>query len=106
MIFQDDFSLDQGFTLVYEKEELRVSVASMRLDSVVSALCRLSREDGGEFVKKGLANVNFEETLRPDKRLCPGDTLSLRGFGRYILSEEEPKETKSGRLHLTVYKYK
>lgn len=106
VVFDEDFALEEDFVLVYEKEELKISVASLRLDAVVSSLCKLSREDSGEFVKKGLANVNFEEALRPDKRLFPGDTLSLRGHGRYILSEEEPKQTKSGRLHLTVFKYK
>ena len=106
VLFEEDFLPGEDFVLRYEKEELQISVSSLRLDGVISALCRLSREDGGEYVKKGLASVNFEEALRPDKRLLPGDTLSLRGYGRYILSDEEPKETRSGRLRVTVYKYK
>lgn len=104
--FKKDFVLPEDFVLHYEKEELKISVASLRLDCVVSALCRLSREEGGGYVKKGLASVNFEEALRPDKKLFPGDTLSLRGYGRYELSEDEPGETRSGRLSVTVYKYK
>ncbi len=106
VVFAQDAALKEDFVLVYEKEELKISVASLRLDGVVSSLCRLSREDGAELVKKGLVNVNFQEVLHPDKKLFPGDTLSLRGYGRYVLSEEEPRESKSGRLHLTVFKYK
>lgn len=106
VVFKEDFLPKEDFLLRYEKEELQISVSSLRLDGVISALCRLSREDGVDYVKKGLASVNFEEVLRPDKRLLPGDTLSLRGYGRYILSEEEPGETRSGRLRVTVYKYK
>ncbi|MBQ8235633.1 MAG: hypothetical protein IJZ37_02990 [Clostridia bacterium] len=103
---QKDFSLPTDFLLVYEKEELHHSVSSLRLDCIVSALTKVGREQAADYIKKGFANVNFEEVARPDKKLLPGDTLSLRGFGRYVLSEEEPKQTKSGRLHLTVFKYK
>lgn len=104
IVFKDGFSLPEGFELVYQKEELLCSVSSLRLDCLVSAICKCSRDTGAEMVKKGLVSVNFEEITAPDKRVCPGDTLSLRGYGRYELAEEL-RTTKSGRLHVTLYRY-
>jgi RNA-binding protein YlmH len=104
IFFEDSFSLPEDFRLVYPKEELRFSVSSLRLDCVVSAVCKLAREDGALYIKKGNASINFEEVLQPDKKVQPGDTLSLRGYGRYELAEDF-SATKSGRLHITLYHY-
>jgi RNA-binding protein YlmH len=104
IFFEEDFSLPTDFELVYEKEELHFSVSSLRLDCLVCAICRCAREQGADYVKKGLASVNFEEVSQPDKKLHPGDVLSLRGYGRFELARELSL-TKSGRVHVTVYRY-
>ncbi|MBQ8911672.1 MAG: hypothetical protein IJY89_03790, partial [Clostridia bacterium] len=61
VVIEDDFSLPPDFLLVYPKQELSYSVSSLRLDCLVSAICKCSRDTGAEMVKKGLVSVNYEE---------------------------------------------
>lgn len=80
------------------------TLASPRLDSVVSSLCRLSREKAKTAVESGLVELNFENEVRPDRTVEGGAIVSVRGFGRYhILSVSE--RTKKGRFHLEAQKY-
>jgi len=80
------------------------TVASARLDCVVAALCRLSRERARECVERELVELNFEKETRPDRTVEVPAILSVRGVGRYrVLSLGE--KTKKGRLRLLAEKY-
>ena len=80
------------------------TVASPRLDSVVAALCGLSREKGRVTVAAGLVELNFESEDRPDRTVASGSVISVRGFGKYrILSLTD--RTKKGRFRLSAEKY-
>ena len=85
-------------------EDIKAVVASLRLDAVVSAVTKLSREKSAELIRSIGAEVNFKRVLSPSGQLDTGDVFSVRGYGKFILSEAgEP--TKKGRLHITVKKY-
>lgn len=60
------------------------SVASLRVDAVVSAVFDMSRSDSLEAVKRGEVFVNQRECLSPSKELAEGDTVSVRGKGKFI----------------------
>jgi len=75
------------------------TVASPRLDCVVAALTNLSRDDAQRTIRSGYVEVEFEEEERVDRLLTPPMTISVRGFGRYILRSFEG-ETRKGRLRL------
>lgn len=80
------------------------TVASARLDCVVAALCRLSREKARDCVECELVELDFETETRPDHTVTAPAILSVRGVGRYrIISLEE--KTKKGRLRLLAEKY-
>ena len=80
------------------------TVASPRLDSVVAALCGLSREKARQTVCSGLVELNFESEDRPDRTVPSSSVLSVRGFGKYrVLSVED--RTKKGRFRLSAEKY-
>ncbi len=79
------------------------TVASPRLDCVVAALTDLSRERAQELIRTGLVEVDFEPTERTDLTLTPPATLSVRGYGRYIL-RGFPGQTRKGRLRLSADK--
>ena len=84
--------------------ELSDTVASARLDCVVAALCRLSRERARECVLSELVELNFEVEDRPDRTVEAPAMLSVRGVGRFrILSLSDL--TKKGRLRLRAEKY-
>ena len=93
-------------TLSFERRTSAISdtVASARLDCVVAALCRLSREKARESVMSELVELNFECEKRPDRIVEAPAMLSVRGVGRFrVLSLSDL--TKKGRLRLLAEKY-
>lgn len=93
-----DISPKQSF------EKLTGSVASPRLDGVVRVLCCVSREDAAAIVAGGTAELNYLPVQDADRRVCAGDVLSVRGYGKFIIDRCED-ETRRGRLRLEARKY-
>lgn len=83
---------------------IRDTVASPRLDSVVAALCGLSREKARETVLGGLVELNFESEDRPDRTVSAPTLLSVRGVGRFRVTALSDR-TKKGRLRLEAERY-
>ena len=82
-----------------EYESIRETVASPRIDSVVKALTHCSRERAADMIRFGLVSINHIPTDSVTKAVAAGDTISIRGFGRYHVDQVGP-ETKKGRLAL------
>ena len=91
--------IDENFTDGKKYRPISDTVASARLDCVVAALCNLSREAAQSAVRSGLVEVDFEPEERVDTLLDPPITVSVRGYGRFILRSFDG-ETKKGRLRL------
>lgn len=89
-----------------QRQFLQISdtVASARLDCIVSALCSLSRERAKERIEDMLVELNYEIESRPDKEVVTPAILSVRGVGKFkILSVSD--KTKKGRYRLIAEKY-
>ena len=84
--------------------EISDTVASARLDCVVAALCRLSREKARDCVLSELVELNFEVEDRPDRTVEAPAMLSVRGVGRFRVRSLS-ELTKKGRLRLLAEKY-
>lgn len=85
-------------------EPISDTVVSPRADAVVSALCRVSREKAKTLIASAMVRVNEEETLKPEKEICDGDVISVRGTGKFkVLSVSETN--RSGRRRLYAEKY-
>ena len=91
--------IDESFTDGKKYRPISDTVASPRLDCVVAALCNLSREAAQSAVRSGLVEVDFEPEERVDTVLEPPITVSVRGYGRFILRSFDG-ETRKGRLRL------
>lgn len=85
-------------------ENIASTVAAPRLDGVVRALCSVSREDAASLVLSGKAELNYLTVQQPDRKVAPGDILSVRGYGKFIIDRCED-ETRRGRLRLEARKY-
>ena len=68
-------------------EFLRDTVASLRLDCVLSAGMKTSRSRAAEIIRMGAVAVDHMPEERTDRILAAGQLLSVRGFGRIRLSE-------------------
>jgi RNA-binding protein YlmH len=97
-------SLDQLDPIIPKLQEMNLSVASMRLDGIVSDVCRLSRAKVMIPIKAGRCKVNWKVEEDPSRPLTEGDTISMKGFGRFVLRSVQG-ETKKGRIRITIAKY-
>jgi len=84
--------------------ETRDTVASLRLDAVISAGFSLSRTDASELIASGHVKLRHLPTERCDARVQEGDAISVRGHGRLVV-EEVGSPTKKDRLPLRLMKY-
>jgi len=83
---------------------LRDTVSSPRLDAVVKALIRCSREQASVLIRTESVSVNHRVATSVSITVKPDTVLSVRGHGRFIVDEIGP-ETKKGRLHFAARKY-
>lgn len=86
-------------------EERTGSVASERLDAVTAMAFRLSRTAAAKLIEGEKAAVDGRLVTDPDRRLLPGQKISLRGFGRFLY-QGEVKRTKKDRLMVRVFLYR
>lgn len=83
---------------------INVTVASARLDGVISALVSVSREKAKSMVREGLVQLDHVEALNPDAAVTDGSVISVRGHGKFKI-ESISEKTKKDRLRLIALKY-
>lgn len=96
-----ELPLCQAHRAPQELKELRVTVSSLRLDSVISAGFHLSRGAAAEAIRAGAAAVNHLTCLKPDRAVAAGDKISLRGKGKLCILSADGV-TRKGRQGVTV----
>ncbi len=85
-------------------EPVRLSVASPRLDAVVSGVLHQSRETAAELIRADRVQINHRSCTSVSTQLEEGDLVTVRGIGRFRLSELGGVSRK-GRVFLTCIKY-
>lgn len=81
-----------------------VNVASVRLDTVISAVYKLSRSASCALIESGRVKINYEECLKTDGKINEGDLISVRGYGR-VKFLSVGGMSKKGRLYIDIEKY-
>jgi RNA-binding protein YlmH len=76
--------------------EKGVTLASPRLDALISKAFNLARSDAAELVAQGRVHQNWRQQLNISAPVRAGDVISCRGYGRFYLLEN-PGSTKKGR---------
>lgn len=84
--------------------EISGTVSSLRLDSVLSTAAKLSREKAAVLIRSGSVSLNHKPAGSVSEILKEGDVFSVRGYGRFILSQEGQR-TKKDRIHIIIKKY-
>lgn len=80
------------------------TVASCRLDCVVSALTGRSRSAATQLIAAGFVSVDFDTRCDNSYEVSGGAAVSIRGHGRFIVDSLGP-QTKKGRLAFAARKY-
>lgn len=101
-------TLKKGFSEPLPKSgelaEFSVTVASERLDCVVSALIGVSRNKAAEKIEQSLVTLNSVITEKVTTKINGGDVISVRSKGKFLIDSLQDK-TKKGRLILKYKKY-
>ncbi|RZS92926.1 RNA-binding protein YlmH [Cuneatibacter caecimuris] len=85
-------------------EDIRGTVASVRLDSVLALAFSGSRSRLVGLIEGEKVFVNGRLVNSNAYRLSPGDVVSVRGFGKFIY-QQEVSQTKKGRYLILIQKF-
>ena len=86
-------------------EEMSLSVASARIDSVISKVYNIARSRSLELFKAGRIYVNGRVEENNSHTLKNGDAVTVRGFGRFTYIGEQG-ETRKGKIRVGVEIYR
>jgi len=87
-----------------ELKEITSTVASLRLDAFLSVAFQTSRSSLTAFIDGGKTYVNGRLSTKAGMQLEEGDIVSVRGKGRFTVTEVK-NMTKKGRIVVTINKY-
>lgn len=95
---------DEIYEPTIQYEHLTLTISSERIDTIVSAICKINREQAQKMIKAKLVSINHM-TIEDCSKLCNNNcTISIRRYGRYIYLGPI-KKTKKDRLLVEVLKY-
>lgn len=87
-----------------EFQEIRDTMASIRLDSVIASGFRIGRSLAADYVNAGKVSIDGLPCEKPDKTVSEGSKISVRGLGKIKLSQIGGR-TKKDRIAVTIQKY-
>ena len=87
-----------------EVKEIKDTLASLRLDSVISSGFRIGRSLASQYVSAGKAAIDGLPCEKPDKTVAEGMKISVRGLGKIKLVSVNGR-TKKDRISVTIHRY-
>ena len=87
-----------------EVREIKDTLASLRLDSVISSGFRIGRSLAAQYVTAGKASIDGLPCEKPDKMVSEGSKVSVRGLGKIRLTTVNGR-TKKDRISVIIHRY-
>ncbi len=87
-----------------KKEESVIIVPSYRVDAIVAEAIHLSRSKVSEIITEERVFINGSICKNGAKQLCFGDKITVRGKGRFEITEELGN-TKKENIKIKIIKY-
>ena len=87
-----------------ETREIKDTVASVRLDSVISSGFRIGRSAAAQYVNARKVAIDGLPCEKPDKTVEEGSKISVRGLGKIKLKSING-QTKKGRISIIIDRY-
>ncbi len=85
-------------------KETRDTVASLRLDAIISSGFRIGRSLACDYISAGKAAIDGLLCEKPDKTVAEGMKISVRGLGK-IKIRQINGQTKKGRISVVIDRY-
>lgn len=96
--------LDQVCIAEPKTQQIRDTVASLRLDSVISSGFRIGRSAAAQYISAGKVAIDGLPCEKPDKTIPEGAKISVRGLGKIKLKSVNG-QTKKGRISVVIDRY-
>ena len=87
-----------------ETKQIKDTIASLRLDSVISTGFRIGRSLAAQYITSGKAAIDGLPCEKPDKLVTQGTKISVRGLGKICLTAVNV-QTKKGRISVVIDRY-
>ena len=87
-----------------EVKQIKDTVASLRLDSIISSGFRIGRSAAAQYISAGKAAIDGLPCEKPDKAVAEGMKISVRGLGKIKLKSVNG-QTKKGRISVVIDRY-
>lgn len=100
----EQIPLSQAHIPTPEVKEVRDTLASLRLDSIISSGFRIGRSLAAQYVTTGKAAINGLPCEKPDKIVAEGSTVSVRGLGKLKLHSVTGR-TRKDRISVIIHRY-
>jgi RNA-binding protein YlmH len=84
--------------------EIIILVQSLRVDSIVSKLVRISRGKAQTMIEEGKVLIDYNSAKNKSSEIQIGERITIRGFGKFILSDIIGN-SKSGKFKILIKKY-
>lgn len=97
---------DRPFQMEIRQEftDINGTVASLRLDCVVSLATGKSRANAVTLIRSEKVEVNHFPVKSVSAEVKENDIISVRGFGRFVLAETGAT-TRKDRIHIIIKKF-
>ncbi len=100
----EQISLSEAHIPEPEVKEIKDTLASLRLDSVISSGFRIGRSLAAQYVTAGKAAIDGMPCEKPDKQVAEGMKISVRGLGKLKLHSVNGR-TKKDRISVVIHRY-
>ena len=87
-----------------EVKEIRDTLASLRMDSVISSGFRIGRSLASQYISAGKVAIDGLPCEKPDKPVAEGAKISVRGLGKIKLVGINGR-TKKDRISVVIHRY-
>ena len=91
------------FNQIPDEEEYIVS--SLRIDTVVSAVFKMSRNSASQLINQEKIFINSKTVYKDSVQLKEGDVVSVRGYGKFIYSQTV-NETRKHKMVVAIRLYR
>lgn len=91
------------FNQIHDEEEYIVS--SLRIDTVVSAVFKMSRNSASQLINQEKIFINSKTVYKDSIQLKEGDVISVRGYGKFIYSQTV-NETRKHKMVVAIRLYR
>lgn len=100
----DTVNIEDIKDIEIKKEEFKIIIQSLRLDSVVAQLVNTSRTKANEIIEQARVFINYEEQQKADKQIKEKDIIVIRGKGKFEIDKIEGNTRKNKQI-VIVKKY-